>query len=260
MRFSGKKSECGFTLVELVVVIVLLGITAVTMTTLITGSVRGYLDTANRQSSAAAARIALDRMGRELREAMPQSVRVSTNRKCLQFLPFVASFVYTTLGSNNTNVQVIEPPGGYLPSPGTFYGAVYPINSDELYSLTAMKSITFNGETGGLRTLTLGSVFTPPYPRSGPGQRIYIANSPVSFCITNAGTLVRQQDSVTASQPGANANAAVLTDRINTQDSWFEYNGSSWQNNALIKIVLTIQTNNSETLTLDHEVWLRNVQ
>lgn len=262
MTIATPKKNRGFTLVELVVVIVLLGITAVTFTTLITGSVQGYLDTANRQSGAAAARIALDRIGRELRQAMPQSVRVSGDQKCVQFLPIVTSFVYTTLTANSTNVQAIEPPEGYTPTAGTFYGAVYPINAGELYSLNAMKSIAFGGVNSGLRTLTLGNAFVSPYPRNGPGQRIYIVGLPVSYCITNNSTLVRSQDALSIAQPaaGALANPAMLTDRINYASSSFENNASTWQNNSLIKIVLKLQSNTNETLTLDHEIWLRNVQ
>lgn len=255
------KGAKGFTLVELVVVIVLLGITAVTLTTLITGSVRGYLDTANRQDSAASARVALDRIGRELREAMPQSVRVSSDNKCIQFLPVVTSFTYTTLNSGDTSVQVVEPPGGYSPPPGNFFAAVYPLNAGELYSSQAMKSVAFNNVTSGLRTLTLGSAFTTPYPRNGAGQRLYIVSLPVNYCFTGA-TLVRAVDnalSPTQTSAGALTNAFVLADHMDDTASSFGNTGSTWQSNSLVKIVLAISRNN-ETLSLDHEVWIRNVQ
>jgi MSHA biogenesis protein MshO len=260
------KKNHGFTLVESVVVIVLLGITAVTFTTMITGAMRGYLDTANRQDSAAIARIALDRMGRELREAMPLSIRVSGDGKCVQFLPINTSFVYATLTAGNAAVQVIEPLPGYSAPIGTFYAAVYPLNTTELYSLQAMKSVTINGVASGLRSLTLASAFTSPYPRSGPGQRLYIVGRPVSFCITAGGQLSRLVNDVAGTQPSTAlvAETALLVDKVDYANSFFTNSASTWQNNSLIKIVLAIKNPsaqyNNETLSLDHEVWVRNVQ
>ena len=250
----------GFTLVELVVVIVLLGITAVTFTTLITGSVRGYLDTANRQDSAAIARIALDRIARDLREAMPQSVRVTNDHSCLQFLPVVASTVYTAFAADFTSVTVMD---FAAPNGGGYYAAVYPINSDELYGTTAMKPISdFGTMSNNLRTITLASGF--PAPRNSPGERLYVVSgSPVSYCFTNA-QLIRYTSAISTTQPTPGAglnNGAMLIDKL-IAPTTFTYGLGNWQNNALVTIALTLQQagSNNEKLQFDHEVWLRNVQ
>lgn len=257
-----RQRSSGFTLIELVVVIVLLGITSVTLTVLITGSVRGYLDTANRQDSAAIARIALDRMGRELREAMPQSARVSADGKCIQFLPVATSFSYLSLTAGITDVRVIEPPLGFAVPSGALFAAVYPANAGELYSLAAMRGVTINGVSNNQRTLTLSGAFASPHPRNGPGQRIYIVGRPVSYCVTAAGLLLRSVDDVNVAQPAANALAAptTLADRVNYANSSFASNTATWQNNSLIKIVLTLLQSNGESLSLDHEIGVRNVQ
>lgn len=267
MSFSRRQKQRGFTLVELVVVIVLLGITAVTFTSLITGSVLGYLDTANRQDSAAVARIALDRLSRELREAMPQSIRINPSNTCIQFLPIHSSFVYTELSSGNASVRVIETPGGAInPGPG-FFAAVYPVNANELYNMndnpagSAMRGVAFAGVAANIRTLTLNAAFVAPYPRTAAGSRLYIVGQPVSYCFT-AGQLLRYTSAVTSAQPtpGAGlANGALLVDRV-VAPSTFTFASGNWQNNALVTITLTLQQPNTETLTLDHEVWLRNVQ
>ncbi len=255
----------GFTLIELVVVIVLLGITAVTFTSLITGSVRGYLDTANRQDSAAMARIALDRIARELREAMPQSVRVTNDKSCIQFLPVNSSFVYAVLNAGDTSVQVVEPPGGYGVPTGSYYAAVYPILPGDLYSTTAMKSISgFGSVSNGLRTLTLASAFTSIH--NSPGERLYVvSNLAVSYCFENNGQLNRYTGGVAATQPTPGAgltsgSGATLIDKLSA--GTFNYQSGNWQNNALVTINFTIQqqSSNNETLQFDHEVWLRDVQ
>ncbi len=258
----------GFTLVELVVVIVLLGITAVTFTRLIINSVQGYLDTANRQDSVAMARLALDRIARDLREAMPQSIRLSStgNGNCLQFLPINSSFVYTSFNSNNTIVYVIEPFGGAVVPGSGFYAAINPVNSDDLYSTTAMKAInSFGSVSAGLRNITLASGFAAP--RSGPGERLYVLGNPVSYCFTN-NQLLRYTSAVTAAQPTPGSglsNGAIMLDKLPltvSAPSSFTYGSGNWQNNALVTILLTIQqaSSNNEQLQLDHEVWLRNVQ
>lgn len=266
MPFPMAKKMRGFTFVELAVVIVILGITAVSFTGLILNSVHGYLDTANRQDSAAMARIALDRMGRELREAMPQSVRVTNDKLCLQFLPINSSFVYTSLTAGSTSVQVVEPPGGYSAPTGSYYAAVYPVLSSDLYNTTAMKSISNFGVTGLLRTLTLSSAFTTIH--NSPGERLYVVNNlPVSYCFTN-NSLIRYTSVVSAAQPTPGAglsNGAILIDKISSdplKPSTFSYQSGNWQNNALVTIALTISqaSSNNETLQVDHEVWLRNVQ
>ena len=257
----------GFTFIELTVVIVILGITAVTFTALITNSVQGYLDTSNRQDSAAMARIALDRLARELREAMPQSVRVTNDKSCLQFLPINSSFVYTSVTIGSTSVQVVEPPGGYSVPTGSYYAAVYPILASDLYSTIAMKSISsFGSVTNGLRTLTLSSAFTTIH--NSPGERLYVVNNlAVSYCFTN-NSLIRYTSAVSATQttPGAGlSNGAILIDKISSdplKPSTFSYQSGNWQNNALVTIAFTIfqPSSNNETLQFDHEVWLRNVQ
>lgn len=253
-----QKKMRGFTLIELVVVIVLLGITAVSLTTLITHSVSGYIDTANRQDSSAIARIALDRMARELRQALPQSIRISSN--CLQFLPINSSFVYVGLNPGSANVQVIEPPGGYVAPAGTAYAAIYALSSAELYNLTAMKRINnFGTVASGVRTLQLSAGFAAP--RTSPGERLNVVGNPVSFCFT-ANQLRRYTGNVSAAQPTPGAglnNFAILADKIAA--GTFTFNAGNWQNNALVTIALTIQqaSSNNEQLQFDHEVWLRNV-
>jgi MSHA biogenesis protein MshO len=263
---GGFKNFQGFTLIELIVVIVLLGITAVTLTTLITGSVRGYLDTANRQDSAAIARVALDRIARELREAMPQSIRISNN--CLQFLPVVASTEYTSLIANSLTVDVMD---FAAPSGNSFYAAIYPINAGEIYGLTAMRAISNFGSNNGnnVRTLTLASGFSAP--RISPAQRLYVVNgnNTVSYCFETNGQLNRYTSALAATQPTPGAGlsgGALLADKLVVtalaSPSYFSFSGGNAQGNALVTIVLTIQQSgsNNEQLQFDHEVWLRDVQ
>lgn len=67
----------GFTLVELVMVIALTGVVVVMASTIIGNQMSGYMDTARRATMTAKADMALQQMARDLRNAVPYSIRVS---------------------------------------------------------------------------------------------------------------------------------------------------------------------------------------
>lgn len=69
--------ETGFTLVELVISIALMGVVAVLVSTMIGNQMLGYVDTARRADLVARADMALQILARDLRGALPYSVRVS---------------------------------------------------------------------------------------------------------------------------------------------------------------------------------------
>src|SRR5688572_23243570 len=68
----------GFSLVELIVVIVITGIIASVIGSFIAGPIQGFFDQARRAALVDAAQLALLRMGRDLRAALPNSVRIDS--------------------------------------------------------------------------------------------------------------------------------------------------------------------------------------
>lgn len=75
----------GFTLIELVVVIVLSGILAVLVARNVSRPIQGFVDTARRAALVDEAETALNRITREVRLALPNSVRISGG-EALEFL------------------------------------------------------------------------------------------------------------------------------------------------------------------------------
>lgn len=97
----------GFTLIEAIIVIVITGIVATFAALFIRLPVQGYVDTAERIALADAADTALGRINRELRLALPNTVRVLDGGAGLQF-------VLTKAGGRYVDVND-APPATILP-------------------------------------------------------------------------------------------------------------------------------------------------
>jgi prepilin-type N-terminal cleavage/methylation domain-containing protein len=71
------RSQRGFTLVEAIIVMVLTGVLAGVMVLFIRQPVQNYVDAAGRAGLTDTADLALRRMARELRSALPNSIRTT---------------------------------------------------------------------------------------------------------------------------------------------------------------------------------------
>lgn len=91
----------GFTLVELVMVIVITGILAATLTVFLRPAIDSYFDTQRRVGLTDMADTALRRMSQDIRRAVPNSVR-SVSSTCFQLVPTTAGGRYR-MASNTAN-------------------------------------------------------------------------------------------------------------------------------------------------------------
>ncbi|WP_277994451.1 PilW family protein [Aeromonas encheleia] len=111
----------GFTLVELVMVILLLGIMATFSSQFIGIGTQIYGDASSREQLMSDARFALERLNRELRDAVPGSVRVEDSLgnvveqgNCLRFWPIATASRYLSPNGSGglTIITPVSPPRG----------------------------------------------------------------------------------------------------------------------------------------------------
>jgi MSHA biogenesis protein MshO len=287
----------GFTLVEAIVVMVITSILAGIMVLFIRRPVQSYVDTAARADMADVAEIALRRMSRELRGAVPNSLRLTTagGVTLLEFIPSKAGgrYLATDDGADSANANL--PPLVFTAGGGNTFYVVSPmpappyaiasndriivynlgngINNSDAYEANAANLATVGSVNGKLITL-VSNTFTNG-ALSSPGRRFTVARPPVTFaCVDSAagtGALRRLTNyGFLANQP----NLAALTGTPNVENALMAANvrGCSFtvqqlpnRNTALISLAIALARSNPgsggnglETVTLAQQIQVNN--
>lgn len=276
----------GFSLIEMIIAIVILGILAAGSTAFIVRGVEGYTDSARREQMASAARIAVERMQREMRAALPNSVRVSGD--CIEFLPLVTAASYKEEGGTYASGETIQPlpVANYTPPAdrfdaldlaplprGNFYAAVYPLGAGG--GVLANGDPYAGADPGVLfpiqrvrarRTPNVFSVIlknSVQFARQSPEQRVAVVGDPVSFCVTPGGKLWRYTGyGIQASQPSPPPNGSLLAENVQLTDGAaavtpFSYQPGTQNRNGIIVLDLRFMQD-QEWLRVQQDVQIRN--
>jgi MSHA biogenesis protein MshO len=275
----------GFTLVELVVAIVLLGVVAVMVTGFATGAMQSYLDAERRAELVDTTETALRRLQRDLRLSLPNSVRVY-----LEYLPVVTGGRYRAqlagatpagpcgTGSNDplafgvadTSFSTIGPvadlPGAGSPSlPAAFYVVVYNLGAgftgaDAYASGPAAggnKAIYRSASTGTCESSIVFASHT--FALASPGGRFHLVERPVTYaCNLATGQLLRYENyPISATQPTPPAaDPALVLDDVTACDITYDPNAVS-QRIGVVSIAL-VRTVDGESVRLYQDVRVDN--
>jgi len=277
----------GFTLMELILVIIILGIMAVGISGFITLSTQTYLNATNRDELVGNARFVIERLSRELRNAVPNSIRVGSwygdRIQCIQFTPIVASTVYIDIpvlpeeASKTVTVIPFEGDGGNPYQCDSTAGCtdlvtVYPLNSDDVYDdHTSQSGKIFRiadvdaSNTPWEINILNGSKIN--FNEDSPTQRLYITREQVSYCAipvpsTGGAAIIRYKDDITDGDQTLPASRRYyMAGYLATDFSAhlpFNYQPATLKRNAVVQINLHF-TKNGENYVFDHEVHINNV-
>lgn len=280
----------GFTLVEMVIVIVLLGIIGSIVAVFLVRPVEGYRDLARRAALVEAAESALRRMQRDIRTALPNSVRRTATASgfALELIPVLDGARYSTGGGANAALTFGSADADFdvqgcfrNTATATTAGIRVVVNnlgittSNNVYTAPAGANtvitpigtaVTISSSaycpTSGYAHVTLnpGYDFLAP----SPNQRAYVVTTPVSYlCDTTAGSLTRYlgyaitstQPTTTAEFTSLNASSALIADHVT--DCSVTTTSGDIRDRSLVTLTLTL-SEDGEQVRLVHQVQLDN--
>jgi MSHA biogenesis protein MshO len=273
----------GFTLVELVITIAVGSVVVAFMAMFIVTPMSTYTAQTRRAALVDAADSSLRFIGRDLRAALPNSVRINASGNALELLATADGARYQDSGPPALALDLTAPDGAFattvpftqvpLPLPWTtnYRLSIYNLGvpGADAYE-TASKVITpagttitiSAGATANQNLVTLSSLFQ--FAFGSPGQRVFLVSGPVSYlCDTTAATLTRYSGYTIASgQPTSAAvlNAAGASSALvasNVTGCQFVYSAGTAQRNGLATLTLQI-TQSGESVQLLHQVEVVN--
>ena len=204
---SGQRVK-GFSLVEMVVVIVVMSIISIGLVQYIYDSVSGFSNTANRSELSAAGRVVIDRISMDMHNALPESIRISSaytsgsapviagdayaGDQCIEFVPVLAATTYIDPPFNpplTTTFTVVDFVPDQVGASGV-YIAIYPKDNSEVYNVTftgntnqsiAEASVADANTSDGINEIT--TTTSHRFKRRSPTMRAFLTSEPVSYCL-----------------------------------------------------------------------------
>ena len=276
MTLPTKTKTKGFTLVELVTVIIVLGVVSVGIAGFIRTGVEVYADVLERDQIISDSRFVVERINRELRSSIPNSIRVTDdgNIQCLEFVPAEWVTFYTTLSvapDTSLVATVLELAGNkieYSLEPGDF-AVVYPTTNFDVYHEDSDKrreivpctpSLCGTGNTIiGVDRLSISEAFID----HSPASRLYIARKAVSYCAnTGENRIYRSENSLLNSDQDLYSTGVLMAENLANVlangEAPFSVSEATLTRNGLVQIFLTFNRN-EEMINFNSEVHIPNV-
>lgn len=195
-------SSAGFTIIEVVAVIVISGILGIGVVGFINNATDSITTSTQRSQLASAGRVAVDRLALELHNALPNSIRTTTaaagGDQCIEFIPVRAatSYINPPFTSAGTTFDVVD----FVPSEHgatSGYAVIYPRRQNQMYdgdngpsagwpnfpTRRPIQEITSIADSTAADQSTVTLVKSHRFRRRSPSQRFFLVEDPISYCV-----------------------------------------------------------------------------
>ena len=283
-----RAQTAGFTLIELVITMTVSVVVVSFVAVFISGPVAGFTDQARRARLVDAADATLSRMSRDIRRALPNSVRITSNGAivALELLSSVDGARYRDAPPGGPARQLdFSAADGSFNSVGRFTQVARPFSSTSHYLAI------YNVGVPGANAYELVNVITPPGTRididadslpgedrvtlspafdfayQSPRQRMFLIDSPITYLCDPVGeTLTRysgyaisldqsSRDS-DAELTAAGAGSALMADHLSS--CAFSYAPGTSERAGLVSIAVAV-SEQGETVSLLKQIHVDNV-
>jgi len=271
-----KKISTGFTLVEMVIAITILGIIGSISALIIDRTIDGYDATARRAKLHSSARLAIERIVREVRHALPNSICTFNGSNCdssanrLYFLKTLDGAEYQTQTGNYTSGNPRAPlpisvtatsfdaiSTDSLNANANDWVVVYNTNNTDIYTSTdrrkQINSITTKAVDASNNVSVLNFASAVSWPTNSPSRRFQIIEDNATLFYLSGSDLFRATSTFTS--PNTPLGAQLLLENVAALS--FSYVAGIQQRASVLTIDLTITIKN-ESVRIIHETHIQN--
>jgi MSHA biogenesis protein MshO len=287
MRHPHRSAARGFTLVEAIIVMVIIGVIGAVVAVFIRMPIRAYADSVARAEVTDEADLAMRRIARDLRLALPNSIRVNAQGSALELLltktggrylsaeDGVPGQVLDFIDPDQTSFTVVGPMPGLARAVAGDFVVVNNLGegmapSDAYQLASSERNIARIDKVdiaAALITLRDNPFARQSTPMPSPTQRFQVISGPVTYrCAARAdgalvltrhwGYAISAQQNVPPAGPGS---AALVASRL-ASCRLFDVDNGAAQRSALVLLTLALKARNETDpiIRLVHQVHVDN--
>lgn len=269
----------GFTLIELVTVMVILAIVSIGIAGFIRSGTQIYSDITQRDQLLSQSRFIVERLNREIRKALPNSLRVNGDStvQCLEFVPVVWSTFYFDIPvapeAADDRVKVVATASSsdaYQYTSGD-HVVVYPVSQAAVYDSSFNARYALDGapepDPADSKKSILSFESAVQFATDSPHSRLYIVAPPVSYCAGTTQITRHANYGYYDTQRIGQANlgqGVLMAEHLHNeltasdQDKPFRIRPASLSRNAFVLTLLRFEME-EEVVVFNNEVHIPNV-